>query len=155
MQTTKKTWLVRTGLALVWAVVLALPLTAFAQEGQKYRDQITQHGKRIVELRGSDSNNTMSKELTQVQAWLDDALVQVGKEEFKAVNALLRRAEVQLDFVDAQLALQSAVAKAEAREAELADARTRLRELKTSLEELQTKEKGMQDQLKQAAPGTK
>ena len=155
MRRARKNWLMAAGAAAAWVLVLALPLTAMAQDGKKYRDQITQHGKRIVDLRSADNGNTMSKELAQVQAWLDDALVQVGKEEFKAVNALLRRAEVQLDFVDAQLNWQSSVAKAEAREAELTDARARLRELKTSLEELKTKEKGMQSQLSTPTPGTK
>lgn len=126
------------GLAL--SMLLLLPGLASAQDAKRYRDQIAQFNQRVVELRKADASGSMSKELDQSAKWLEDALVQLGKEEMGAVKSLLRRAEVQIDYVDSTLTWKRAKADAESTLSDLKEAESRLSALKDEIKALEDKE---------------
>lgn len=144
----------RKGFLLVLGALLALlvmPSMASADDAQGYREQISQHNQRIVKLRAAESATKMAADLNQTQSWLDEALVQVGKEEYNAVKALLRRAEVQLDYIEMELELSQLKAKADAKEAEFMEVQTRAGQLSNEIETLKTKETSLQNQISSKA----
>lgn len=142
-------------LILGLVMVLSLPGAALAQDAKRYRDEISQHNARLTELRQGEAGESMRSELEQTDAWLQEALVQVGKEKFKAVQALLRRAQVQLDFVEATIDHQAVARAAEEMRTRLDEMKTRASELKTRLEALQQQEQALQQQLSSSAGGTR
>ncbi|PIW01883.1 MAG: hypothetical protein CO108_09425 [Deltaproteobacteria bacterium CG_4_9_14_3_um_filter_63_12] len=133
--------------------LLVLPSLAAADEAQGYREQISQYNQKVVKLRASENAAQMTADLNQTQSWLDEALVQVGKEEYNAVKALLRRAEVQLDYIEMELELSQMKAKADAKEAEFMEVQTRAGQLSNELDELTAKEALLQNQVSGKANG--
>jgi len=134
--------------AAVFVATLAFGLAeAQAQDAQRYRDEISQYNQRLEALRNNDHASSMKSEMDSVKKWLEEALVQVGKERYEAVKGLLRRAEVQIDYVEAQAAYLAAKATAEDLEKQLSEAKERTNELENELERMQEKEAKLQKKL--------
>src|SRR5690606_33572044 len=106
---------------------------------------ITKYNAKVVELRKDAHAGSMETELSQSSGWLDEALVQLGKEEFGAVKALVRRAEVQIDYVEAALKLKNAKSESESTQSDLKDAQGRLTALQDEIKAMEDKEAALRN----------
>lgn len=134
-------------LLVVLVALCAFAADALADDAARMRDQHKQYNQQMVQLREDPMTANFRGELDQVDKWLQEALVQVGKEEFKAVEALFRRAEVQLAYVEASSVLVAATAEADGLETQLGEMKARANELKTELEALEKKEADLKAKL--------
>ncbi|MDX9720629.1 MAG: hypothetical protein RBU37_07770 [Myxococcota bacterium] len=133
-----------------WGALLAL-VTAFvmpgqllAEDGVRYREEIKSYSQRAIELTNHKQGDQLSTEMAQVKTWLDEALVQLGKENFDNVKILVQRARVQVEWGEVFIALLDKRAAANAREAELLEARQALSVAKAELQELENFEAQLQ-----------
>lgn len=134
-------------LGVLVCLLLCAPGAAHAQDAKRYRDEIAQYSKRLTELRAGDAGKTMANELDQTDKWLQEALVQVGSEKFNTVQTLLRRAQVQLDYVEALVDQKAVTRAADEMETRLGDMKARAHDLKTQLDSLQAREQELQQKL--------
>jgi hypothetical protein len=129
-------------LALVTAFVM--PGQLLAEDGVRYREEIKSYSQRAIELTNHKQGDQLSTEMAQVKTWLDEALVQLGKENFDNVKILVQRARVQVEWGEVFIALLDKRAAANAREAELLEARQALSVAKAELQELENFEAQLQ-----------
>ncbi len=140
-------------LSLLLSFLVATSLLCFsageasAQDAARFREEIRQHQQRILELRKADTQERMAAELTQAANWLDESLVQVGKNQVNTVRDILRRVEVQLDFAASQINLESIRLRADNREEDLRQATAAHKTILFEIDQLTSQEKQLQDDI--------
>ena len=118
---------------------------ALAENTEQLREEMKQYGVKIKALREDANSASLSQDIDQAQQWLDEALVQFGKEEFETVKTLLRRVSAQLDLIDANVNLLLHRGQAELMEEELSQLRQELVLIQAKQKELETKEGALQE----------
>ncbi|MCL2326605.1 MAG: hypothetical protein FWC40_08955 [Proteobacteria bacterium] len=103
--------------------MFTLPAAAvFAQDTSTFRDEIRRQQIRVDELKREEIPRYNS-EMAEISSWIDEALILIGRGNVPQVRMLVLKSGVYIDYVEANLARDRAVAGAR-------DAESRLRALR-------------------------
>ena len=136
-------------LPLVIALVVAMwtPVPGFAKGN--YKEKITELNMDLVDLGQKDTEGKVAREIKLAELWLAEAQANLVKEQPKATEILVRKAEAQLELIKALMDLYNLESAAITREKEATEMRFKTDEEKINLEQIKLKKKHCEDQLQE------
>ena len=131
--------------AVLAFAALWFPMSAYAIGGHK--EKITELNMTLVELSQKDTEGKVAKEIKLAELWLSEAQAQLVKEEERATEILVRKAEAQLELIKALMDLYNLESAAVTRDKEATEMRLKTDEEKINLEQILMKKKHCEEQL--------
>lgn len=136
--------------AICAALLGAGPRAAVAGEEDDLQREIDTQRSGVVDLERLDELKATGDEITQLRSWLDEAWSLRAKHEYDQVREVLERTRKQADLIRAKITAAKLRAQANAREAALADVRTRIARTQKSLSDTIKKKKAIEGSEKSA-----